>query len=363
MSCVLHSHHAAGGIRIFYRAQGGTRLCAPCRLVESFRIHLTLNTILPRFLLCVPLALCPAWAGAAAFDLRKRPGTFWQQPDGLPVPVVTPTGVVRFASLAALTDHALRERAETRAAWLGIQAEAARLDGATVPTPNRYGPSLSLAYVLVDFGARAASIDAQRYQLMASLLTGNRTLQDTVAEVEAAYFALLAARAQVTAQIQQEIALRASLDAVDARLRGGLASRADQLRARAALVEAELARQAAERDRAKAEAALKQAAGIAQTQTLELDWQAVPPDPLAATTLLADLLQEAQRNRPDLQALQAAATSAHFEAERARAARWPSLSLAANTGRTLFLDSDRSPSPTYSVGVNVTMPLFDGERS
>src|SRR3569623_1197571 len=59
---------------------------------------------------------------------------------------------------------------------------------------------------------------------------------------------------------------------------------------------------------------------------------------------------------------QAAAISARFEAERARAARWPSLSLAANTGRTLFLDSDRSPSTTYSVGVNVTMPLFDGGR-
>jgi len=134
------------------------------------------------------------------------------------------------------------------------------------------------------------------------------------------------------------------------------------LRARAALVEAELARQAAERDRAKADAALKQAAGIAQTQTLELDWQAVPPDPLATTTLLADLLQEAQRNRPDLQALQAAATSARFEAERARAARWPSLSLTANTGRTLFLDSERSPSTTYSVGMNVAIPLFDGGR-
>src|SRR3569832_1800169 len=131
MSCVLHSHHAAGGIRIFYRAQGGTRLCAPCRLVESFRIHLTLNTILPRFLLCVPLALCPAWAGAAAFDLPKRPGTFWQQPDGLPVPVVTPTSVIRFASLAALTDHALRERAETRAARHNNQTKTTQQDAAT----------------------------------------------------------------------------------------------------------------------------------------------------------------------------------------------------------------------------------------
>lgn len=334
--------------------------------------------------------LWPSLGQAATLVLPERPGTFWSQADELSLPVaapITPTGVVRFVSLAALTDHALRERAETRAAWLGIQAEAARLDAASaanwptltgqlsftqsqglsssgvqVPTLHRYGPSLSLAYVLVDFGARAASIDAQRYQLIASLLTGNRTLQDTVAEVEAAYFALLAAGAQVTAQTQQEITLRTSLDAVDARLRGGLASRADQLRARAALIEAELAGQAAERDRAKAEAALKQAAAIAQTQTLELDWQAVPPDPLATNTLLADLLQEAQRNRPDLQALLAAATSAHFEAERARAARWPSLSLTANTGRTLFLDDDRSPSTTYSLGMNVTIPLFDGGR-
>jgi len=129
------------------------------------------------------------------------------------------------------TDRAcLRERSESRAAWLGIQAEAARLDAATAanwptltgqlafsesrslsssgvsnPTLHRYGPSLSLAYVLYDFGARAASIDAQRYQLIASLLNNNRVLQDVVAEVEAAYYALLRVQAQVEALTQLEI--------------------------------------------------------------------------------------------------------------------------------------------------------------
>lgn len=302
-------------------------------------------------------------------------------------PPAAQSHAIRFASLAELTEHALRERSESRAAWLGIQAEAARLDaaeaanwptltgqlnftqsqalsssGASVPTLHRYGPSLSLAYVLYDFGARAASIDAQRYQLIASLLTSNRTLQDTIAEVEAAYFAVLAARAQVAAQTQQEAALRASLDAVEVRLQGGLAARADQLRARAALAEAQLARQAAERDQAKAGAALKRAAGIAQAHTLVLDWETAPPAALDAATLLADLLAEAERQRPDLQALRAAAASARAEAERARAARWPSLSLAANAGRTFFLEDDRVPSTTYSVGVNLSVPLFDGGR-
>jgi outer membrane protein len=346
------------------------------------------KTVLFPILLCAPLWLLSAQS--AALDLPERPGAFWLQLDRLPEPQPisgAQTGSVRFVSLAALTEHALRERPESRAGWLGIQAEAAQLDaaaaanwptltgqlnftqsralsssGASVPTLHRYGPSLSLAYVLYDFGARAASIDARRYQLIASLLNGNRTLQDTIAEVEAAYYAVLAARAQVAAQTQQEAALDSSLDAVGMRLRGGLASRADQLRARAALAEAQLARQAAERDEAKAEAALKRAAAILQTQRLVLDWAPTLPAALEASDLLADLLAEAERQRPDLHALQAVAASARAEAERARAARWPSVSLAANAGRSFFLEDERAASNTYSVGVNLSVPLFDGGR-
>jgi outer membrane protein len=347
-----------------------------------------LKPTLRSLLLCA--SLWPLSGHAAPLDLPVRPGVFWQQLDTLPLrasPSAMQTHAIRFASLAELTEHALRERPASRAAWLGIQAEAARLDaasaanwptltgqlsfiqsralsssGTVAPTLNRYGPSLSLAYVLYDFGVRAASIDVQRYQLIASLLNSNRTLQDAIAEVEAAYYALLDTRAQVEALAQLEIALRASLDAAEARLQGGLVSRADQLRARAALAEAQLARQTAERDQAKAEAALKQAAGIEQTRPLVLDWKTAPPATVEAANLLAELLVEAQRQRPDLQALQAAAASARAEAERARAARWPSLSLAANSGRTFFIEDDRVPSTSYSVGVNLSVPLFDGGR-
>ena len=334
--------------------------------------------------------LWPFAGHAAALDLPERPGTFWLQLDtlpGQPRVAIAQVDAVRFTSLAELTEHALRERPESRTAWFGIQAEAARLDaaaaanwptltgqlsfiqsrslssfGTSAPTLHRYGPSLSLAYVLYDFGARAASIDAQRYQVVASLLNSNRVLQDVIAEVEAAYFALLGVKAQVDALTQLEKSLRASLDAAEVRLQGGLVSRADQLRARAALAEAQLARQAAERDQAKAEAALKLATSIEQMTSLVLDWKTTLPTELDAMNLLAELLAEAQRQRPDLQALQAAADSARAEAERARAARWPSLSLAANGGRSFFLEDDRMPSNSYSVGVTLSVPLFDGGR-
>ena len=104
------------------------------------------------------IALWPLWSHAAELDLPRQPGTFWLQLDALPEQPCAPV--------------------------------------AQADTLHRYGPSLSLAYVIYDFGARAASIDAQRYQLISSLLTSNRVLQNTIAEVEAAYFSVLAARAQ-----------------------------------------------------------------------------------------------------------------------------------------------------------------------
>ncbi|OZA45363.1 MAG: secretion protein, partial [Hydrogenophilales bacterium 17-61-76] len=65
-------------------------------------------------------------------DAPARPGAFWRMPDALPSRAAAPArGSVRFDSLAALTDHALRTRAESRAAWLEAEAEAARLDAAS----------------------------------------------------------------------------------------------------------------------------------------------------------------------------------------------------------------------------------------
>lgn len=82
------------------------------------------------------LLIASVWpypAHASTLDLPQRAGSFWLQPDGLPLAAASAaqTDAVRFASLAALTEHALRTRPDSRAAWLDIQAEAARLDAAS----------------------------------------------------------------------------------------------------------------------------------------------------------------------------------------------------------------------------------------
>lgn len=369
--------------------------------LESITVPYPLRRCWLRLLLVCVSAL-PAHLYAAALDIGPfrspqrdvnppdQPGTYWVPPAST-APIkpgtITAPAELRFNSLAALSEYALQHRPESRAAWFAIQAEAARLDvehavywptltgqlnftqsqalsstGASVPVLNRYGPSLSLSYVLADFGVRRAGVEAQRYQLVAALLNNNRRLQDAVSAVEQAYFALHAARAQVLAYQQQETSLKASFDAVNIRLQTGLVSRADQLRARAALAESEIARNNAERDVSKAEVALKLAAGIPQSTRLMLDWP-LPSTNTADTTLaLADLLDEALRQRPDLQAMQASSAAARADAERARAARWPTLSVAGNTARTSFLEDNRDTSTTYSIGLTLSVPLFDGGR-
>jgi outer membrane protein len=187
-------------------------------------------------------------------------------------------------------------------------------------------------------------------------------LQTVIVDVETAYFDLLAKRAQQDAQTEVTLALKAGFEAAEARARGGLAARADTLRAQAALAEAALALQTAERDVIKADAALKRAAGVNQTQTLELAWDNTPPPPDVAPAVLDALLADAHRLRPDLAAITAQAAAARDDARRADAARWPVLNLTANGGRTYFLEDDRVASTTYSVGMNVAIPLFDGGR-
>ncbi|MGH8489729.1 MAG: TolC family protein, partial [Gammaproteobacteria bacterium] len=98
-------------------------------------------------------------------------------------------------SLAQIVDLALMNNPQTREAWAVARAQAAELGiarslywpqltglanltrsrslssaGASVPEQTRYGPSVSLAYVLFDFGAREGQVEAARYRLLASNL-------------------------------------------------------------------------------------------------------------------------------------------------------------------------------------------------
>ncbi|HWI13839.1 MAG TPA: TolC family protein, partial [Burkholderiales bacterium] len=155
-------------------------------------------------------------------------GSYWTPPVELPAvtrpPAAAPVPAAAGAlTLPELTEYALRNNPRTREAWLAARAAAAgvgveqadllpqvsglytatRLQqasattGTLVPWQTRWGPAISFSYLLYDFGARGAQIDAAQFRLLAANLSQNRVLQDVVFQVEQAYYRLIGTDALV----------------------------------------------------------------------------------------------------------------------------------------------------------------------
>ena len=170
---------------------------------------------------------------------------------------VTPSTVpTRQLTLADVVDLALRNSPATRLSWTQARA-AADVYGSTggkrfpllsagasvtrtrtIATPGRpagersqYGPSLSLAYTVLDFGGRSGTIDVARQTAIAADLSHNATVENTILAVETAAFAYLSTRAQRDAQKSAVELATAALDVASERHRVGLATIADVLQA------------------------------------------------------------------------------------------------------------------------------------
>jgi outer membrane protein TolC len=225
---------------------------------------------------------------------------------------------------------------------------------------NRYGPSVTLSYMLFDF-ARGDQIEAAEYRLLAANLNQNRVLQDIIFQVEQAYYRLLGLDLLVRVNELTLTNLRTSLDAAGRRRESGLATVADVYRAETQVAQADLnlTRSRGELDKARGQ--LATAVGVAVNSTLRVQTVSVLPQVPEVTASLTDLLDRARAARPDLVAAEAQARAARSTADAASKAGFPTVELAATAGKTFFTD-ERAPASNYSFGFNVRIPIFNGFR-
>jgi outer membrane protein TolC len=310
----------------------------------------------------------------------------------------TPTGVApdpeRTYDLAALIDLAERTNPETRVAWEQARAAAAQLgtaESAYFPTlavdalagpeqivnPTPTGteiirsvggkPAMTLSWVLVDFGRRAAVREGARQELLAAGFRFNRTHQEVAFAVQRSFYAFDASRAEVRATTATLETANALLEASDARRRLGLATEPELLLARQeqarAAYELERARGAVEDTRA----ALAESVGIAPTTQLQVTDLGSQPLPGELVASIETTMDDALASRPDLAARLATLRAREAEVRRAEAAFWPRIGVKAYGGGVLrayragppFASHD-DVEPVGAAFLGFEWTLFDG---
>lgn len=324
--------------------------------------------------------------------VAPAPHQAWRPAKPLPsvgTPAAAPESLPGSAplSLPELTEFALRNNPRTRQAWFAARAAAAgvgieRADllpqisanyginrtrpvsattGAESPWQTRYGPSVSLTYLLYDFGARALQVDAAEFRLLAANLSQNRVLQDVILQVEQAYYLLLGLEALVRTN---ELSLKNSetaLEAVQRRRESGLATIADVYRVETQVAQARLNLTRSQGDFEKAKGQLATAVGLPVDTSLRVQTMSDEPQVREMTDAMATLLERAKSSRPDLVAAEAQARAARASAEAAAKARLPSIEITGSSGHNTFHDS-RPSSTSYLLALNVRIPVFTGFR-
>lgn len=288
-------------------------------------------------------------------------------------------------SLVDVVDLALSNSPQTRASWAVARAAAATYGSARgrylpslqadaiggpsksisqnparVPSERTtVSTSLSLQYVLLDFGARGGSMAAAHEALFAADLTHNATIQAVVLQAEGAYFSYQASRGLADAAHSAVETARANLAAAERRHDVGLATIADVLQARTALAQSQLASQAADGAVHAGHTQLAVALGL----PANANFDAAPDSGATPVVALAEnvdsLVERAVRDRPDVAAARALARQSEDLVRVARGAALPSVTLGASEGRN-FSNNTALEGSTFALTFGLAIPIFSG---
>ena len=295
-------------------------------------------------------------------------------------------------------ERALCTSPRTQAAWAEVKAAAARVGeskAAYLPTlqgsaeyirehvstevthdpalKSSYGQgvneeSLSLSWVLYDFGYRSASLNGNRALLAAAQASQNGTLQSVFAAVAKDYFDAQSADAKVRSTQRIEEAAKQILDAAVARVSRGVAPVTDQLQANTAYAEAVYQRAKAVADSRAALGALALDMDMPPDQglSLQVSNQEVVPD-TGFVQSVHDLVDDAIRTHPSVVAAEAQWRAATEKVRSVRALGWPTLSIVGQlsySGQPVSasLGQPELPAVTHDnyIGMKLSVPLFEG---
>ena len=295
--------------------------------------------------------------------------------------------------LITLCELALRDSPQTRRAWESARATAARL-GRTrsyyyptittetdagykreiVAAPNQFGvnkewsinPQVSLEYILLDFGRRAADTQTATEQLIAANLSFNRAMQDVIFGVQRSFYALAAAEASVIAAEQNLTLARTNLEAVDQRVSVGLATEPALLLAKQVEAQSIYDLENARVLVREAQADVAVAVGVPANSAIKVESLKAQAVPAELGKQVNDLIDLAVSQRPDLAAQLANFRSSQSTVQRAKAEWYPVVGVEGSYGGANFgyswngATTIKGNTPAYSALLTLRWDLFTG---
>ena len=363
---------------------------------------MTLRRIVP-FLPCAPLLA--AAAGCSQFRPAQAihdasppsPAASWNPPpEARAVQKPTPPPPIpekylhekTILSLAEVIDIALRNNPATRASWAQARSAAAQLGqkkseyypeidfganvtrqkattfgGASTFFQTSYGPSASLSWLLLDFGGRSGDIEEARQELFAADWAHNAMLQTVVLDVTSSFYAYGNAKELLVAQEASVAESQKNYDAANERHAAGVATIADVLQAKTALSQDTLALETVRGQIQTIRGQLATAIGVPANIPVEIAELPQNIDVGQVTGSIDALIEEAQRERPDLGAARAEAEKARAHIGTARAELLPVISAFGSANRISYASPPGVPyRTTYTGGIQLSVPIFDGFR-
>lgn len=243
---------------------------------------------------------------------------------------------------------------------IGGPARAISSNPARVPTDRTtVTTTLSMQYLLFDFGARGGTTGAAREALTAADLTHNAAVQSVVLAAEGAYFGYQSSRGLVEASRQAVATAQTNLAAAERRHDVGLATIADVLTARTALAQSRLVSQTAEGNLQSARAQLALALGLPANAAFDV----VSDSGVTPVSVLAEnvdtLIARAARERPDVLAARASARQSAQLSRVAQSAMLPSVTVGGSRGQA-YSNNTALEGGTFALTFGVSIPVFGG---
>ncbi len=223
---------------------------------------------------------------------------------------------------------------------------------------TRIAPRLGFDYLLLDFGGRAARVEAARKALEAANWTHAATLQAVLFSAIQAYYQLYAANATQEAAEATEKSTQRALDVATYRYQIGAAALGDKLQAQTTHAQAKVNRRTAVGNAQAALGALATVMGLKPHASMKFESPSLSGPDQEREKDVQELIELAKNSRPDLAAAEAQVRASEAGILQARAGSMPTLSLVGSF--TYFETVGVSTVSSWAVGVQVAMPLFTG---